>query len=110
MTKTRLLWLSRYDPIPDQHTELERIFGDYEIITYSKPVNTAGEVISLMNDYLADEVFAILPFDMVEALVNNGVNPIRSQMHRTIHQGGEVEYVHDFFYKVTEISIKKEIL
>ncbi|WP_407357193.1 hypothetical protein [Methanolobus sp. WCC5] len=96
--------------MPSQHEDLKRIFWKYDVLIHPRPVLCAKEVIDLMHEYRADDLFVVLPQHLVEELVEHGVRPIKSQMHRKIHSDGEVEFVHEYFYRVEEFVIKRTIL
>lgn len=106
----KLLWLSRHDPYPDQIEELEDIFDyDLEIVVHRNPVRTGAEVVQVMKRIGADEVCAVLPINLIEEIVELGVQPIKAQMYRVTTDDG-VTFVHDYFYRIKKIDIVREVL
>ena len=106
----RLLWLSRHDPYDDQVNELKHIFDDdLEIVVSPNPVKTGAEVVQLMKRANCDEVCAVLPINLIEEIVELGVQPIRAQMHRITTSEG-VNFIHDYFYRIKKIDIVREVL
>jgi hypothetical protein len=106
----KLLWLSRHDPFKEQVKELNEIFDEsLEIIMHRNAVKTGSEVVQIMKRNKADEVCAVLPINLIEEIMNLGVQPIRAQMRRIISKKGVV-FVHNHFYRVKKLDMVCEIL
>jgi hypothetical protein len=111
MTPTRVLWVSRHDPTPLQYRELNRIFGDYRIVLHKRPVESAKEVVNLMEEHMTTELVVVLPIQLIEDLNSLfKIQPIRAHMHRTTDNEGAVQFEHDYFYRVKKIVFETEIL
>lgn len=107
----RILWVSRHDPTSIQYRELNRIFGDYRIILHKRPVESAKEIVDLMSEHVASEVVVVLPIQLIEDLYTLfSIQPIRAHMHRVSDDDGQVQFEHDYFYRVKKIEFVTEVL
>jgi hypothetical protein len=106
----KLLWLSTHKPFKNQLEELNEIFDeDVEIVVHRNAVKTGAEVVQIMKRNGADEVCAVLPINLIEEIVDLGVQPIRAHMERIMSRDG-VTFAHLYFYKVIKLDIVREIL
>ena len=99
-----MLWLSRHEPQEEQVEELERVFGEIEIVQVSKTVSGAIDVLSLMQEHSADELVAVLPIGLMAELTERGVHPIRAVMSREVNDKGEAIFKHDHFERLMRVS------
>lgn len=109
----KILWLSRHEILPAQRKELERIFGDIEIIKHSEKVENDEHVINLIKKYNADEIVAVLPLSIIARIVERGIKPIFAKMdvvdddfdseRDVIHAGRHYRFSH--FERIEQIKI-----
>jgi len=108
--KKRVLWLSRHAPTEEQTQELERILGPCEIIQVSKTVNSGKEVKDLMRENQCDELVAVLPLNILQQVIAQGIQPIRAVMQRELKENGNVEFHFQHFERVLEVTVKTKRL
>ncbi len=117
----RILWLSRHVPQPAQTAELERVFGQVEIVQQSvtldnNPRKGAAQVLDMMKLAETPELVGVMPVAHLAALTREGVQPIRAVMSRTptgrTLDNGEIEYKfkHQRFERITKVEIVTEPL
>ncbi|MEM3554638.1 MAG: hypothetical protein QXU79_02330 [Candidatus Micrarchaeaceae archaeon] len=117
----RILWISRHVPQPAQISELERAFGEIEIIQRDitlddNPENGANQVAALIQETGATEVVGVMPVSHLAALCRRGIRPLRAVMERRptsrVLENGEKEYIfeHQRFERVLEVSVRVEPL
>ena len=79
----RILWVSRHELSNEQLTDLERIYGDVEIVKFQDTVESAKQLVEVGEDC---EVFAVvLPPALLADLISPRINQkpvIRSVMER----------------------------
>ena len=108
--KKRVLWLSRHAPTKGQTEELKRILGACEIIQVSKTVNNGKEVKDLMRENQCDELVAVLPLNILQQVISQGIQPIRAVMQREVRDDGSVEFYFQHFERVLEVMVKTKKL
>ena len=80
---TRIFWLSRHTMTEAQMADLNRIYGDVELIQHEGSVRDAAEVLELSKD--CDVLAVVLPPAILANLVNPRVNSkpvIRAKANR----------------------------
>ena len=80
---TRVFWLSRHTMTEAQMADLNRIYGDVELIQHEGSVRDAAEVLELAKD--CDVLAVVLPPAILANLVNPRVNSkpvIRAKANR----------------------------
>ena len=79
----KILWVSRHQLNNEQLSDLERIYGDVEIVNFQDTVKSAEQLVEVGEDC---EVFAVvLPPALLEDLISPRINQklvIRSVMER----------------------------
>lgn len=108
--KKRVLWLSRHAPTKEQVKELEKILGICEIIQVSKTVNNGKEVKQLMAENKCKELVAVLPLNILQQVISQGIQPIRAVMQRELKENGEAKFYFQHFERVLEITVKTKKL
>lgn len=89
----RILWVSRHPPLYKQIKELERIFGNVEIVQFAGFVKDAEHIIQLMKIYEADDVAVVLPLSMIYRLVEDyHVHPIFPEMELLPNGAEQYDY------------------
>ena len=101
MKPKRLLWISRHAPTKDQIKELQTVFGQrVEIMRVSTMIRRGNEVVKMMREKNCDEVVVVLPLQIQEQMMVEGVNPIRAVMRE---KNGILE--HQYFERVDKIEV-----
>lgn len=85
------------------------VITDVEVIVHPDPVKTGDEVARLMKINGCDELIAVLPLNLLEEVMELGIQPISAQMHRIMPPEGAT-FVHDYFYRIKELNIILEML
>lgn len=81
MSKTKIYWLSRHQPLQSQINELRRIYGDdVEIIPDPNPFEGADEIIRRFRESGADEILVVAPLSVIAQLVQRGIKPLWAEM------------------------------
>jgi hypothetical protein len=94
----------------DQYRELERIFGDIEVVVKMVEIKAAQEVKDLIEKVDATEIVVVLPNRLIEDLISLGVKPIRALMDRQMQGDGIAKFTHSKFVRVTDMKIEMEEL
>jgi hypothetical protein len=94
----------------EQYRELERIFGDIEVVVKMIEIKQSQEVKNLIEKVKADETVVVLPNNLVEGLINLGVKPIRAIMDRQMQTDGTAKFSHIKFVRVLDMKIEMEEL
>ena len=106
----RVLWLSRHAPTEEQTQELERILGPCEIVQVSRTVNSGKEVKDLLRENQCDEIVAVLPLNILQQVISQGIQPIRAVMSRELKENGEAVFHFQHFERVLEVTVRTERL
>lgn len=109
---TRILWLSRHAPMPEQVAELERCLGRVEIVPVGETVSSAERVGELLDAHRCTELVAVLPVDLLAEVcaIRPGLRPIRAVMERRVEPDGSTSYRHRSFERITRLVLERESL
>jgi len=78
----KIAWVSRHPPLPAQIKELERIFGEFELIQIAKVFRDAKEVIEDVKKAGCTHAVVVVPLSMVAHLVKDkSITWIRADMY-----------------------------
>jgi len=120
--KTKILWLSRHNMTQEQRSDLERIYGDVEIISCDKTVASYRDVLEAGKD--CDVLAVVLPPAILADLTNprNNKKPVIRAIAKRVPTGAtvfnpatrrnETEYCfeHEAWEKVIKIEVVTERL
>ena len=120
---TRILRLTRHEASKDQLSELERIYGEdveVEILNETLPQDSREAVArfdELVSENDADVVEAVLPVNLLQALLNYSSfchqedgRIIRAQMDREVQEDGEAIFTFNHYEVVKKVEIVTEVL
>ena len=114
----RILWVSRHAMTKEQSDDLERIYGEVEIIQYDKTVENVKDI--LRND--VDVYAVVLPINLISDLRKNTTAEIIQSVSGRVSTGKtiiskasgkyESEYVfqHLYWQKIKNFDIETERL
>lgn len=114
----RILWVSRHAMTKEQFDDLERIYGEVEIIQYDKTVENVKDI--LRND--VDVYAVVLPINLISDLRKNTTAEIIQSVSGRVSTGKTViskasgkyesEYVfqHLYWQKIKNFDIETERL
>jgi len=116
---TKILWISRHLPQPEQVAALENHYGPVEVVQRAvaldnDPAKGAAEVAALMAATGATALVGVMPVPHLAELTRRGIKPLRAVMNRVptglTTSTGEVEYRFDFvaFERVTRVTVETE--
>lgn len=102
-----VLRLTRHEPTFEQVNELTRIFGqETMVVTVSKTVSCADEVVELIKRYNADVLEVVLPVGLLADVIKKVRIPvIRAVMNRKIKENGDVEFTFSHYEKILSVDI-----
>jgi len=112
----KVLWFGRHSPSKEQVGALETIFKDnsIEVVHLSKTFNSGKEVVEAYKDYNCDDLVVILPYHMIQEVIEGGVKPLRCIMRRKftedsgINNGVKFEFLG--YERLEEVKIKSKTL
>jgi len=78
--KKKIYWMSRHAPLASQIQELERLFGEVEILQDPKPFDSADEVVRRFHESGADEIVIVAPLSVIAQLTQRGIKPLWAEM------------------------------
>jgi len=102
---TRILWLSRHRPKPEQLRELVDCFGEVEIVAVFEKISSGQQVVNMIRQHQCTEVIVVLPEKLLKEVVDAGVQPIRAKMAREFLSNGNVRFNHLYFERVIDVCI-----
>jgi len=76
----RIYWMSRHEPLPAQLRELERLFGQVEVVQDPKPFSSADDIVERFRLSGADDMLIVAPLSVIAAIVQRGVRPLWAEM------------------------------
>lgn len=83
---TRILWLSRHDPLPSQEAALRSLFGaDMQIVRDARLQRLVGDAPALAEQIRragCDEFVIVAPLSIIAVLVDQGLRPLWAEMER----------------------------
>lgn len=94
---TKIVWFSRHEPLPSQIKELERIFGQIEIIRDPNPFSSAEEVVERFKKQKADEMVIVAPLSVIARICEYGIKPLWAEMEITDKEHAEIETCGRYF-------------
>ena len=110
----KILRLTRHPMVPEQKTELARIFGDTEIVEVDERVPDVERVKQLVADHGADVLDAILPLKLIADLTHpkSGFSTpvIRAVTRREELAGAEPLFHFSHYEKYIRVEIVVERL
>jgi len=106
----KVLWLSRHAPTTEQVEKLARILGTCEITQVSQTVKNGKEVKDLLRENNCEELVAVLPLNILQQVISQGIQPIRAMMLREIREDGNAEFRFQHFERVLEVTVKTKIM
>jgi len=106
----RVLWLSRHAPTNEQVDALAQVLGPIKILQVSKTVSSGKEVKDLLREHQCDEVVAVLPLNILQQVIAQGIQPIRAVMSRELKENGEAVFHFQHFERVLEVTVKAKKL
>ena len=68
--KTKILWLSKHEPLPKQLDMLKQKIGDYLLIKQSGWYNDVSDLFVFVNRLGVEYIIPVLPLSMIARLVN----------------------------------------
>lgn len=111
----RIIWFSRHNPLPKQREELQRIFGEVEILIDAQPFSNADEVVDRFRAAGGDEMVSVAPLSVIDQLCQRGIQPLFAEME--VVQDGSYDvmaagrkYRFLKFTRIKDIKILKEDL
>lgn len=122
METTKILWLSRHGMTIEQSADLNRIYGDIEIIQHAESVKNAKEVVDIAANHGCDVLAVVLPPNILSDLVNSQKKPvIRAKANRvptgkkiinpaTGNEEDEFKFEHAGWERVVKVEIITEDL
>lgn len=111
---TRIIWLSRHDPLECQKEELKRLFGKIELLIDTLPFSGAKDILERYKLANADEIVVVAPLSVIERLCKLGIQPLYAEMKIT-RDDPDVEshgrkYKFVKFSRIKKVIIIKEVL
>jgi len=101
--------------LESQKKELERIFGEVELLIDTLPFSDAADVANRFKLANADEMVVVAPLSVIDRLCQLGIQPLFAEMD--VVQSGEYDviaagrkYKFKNFSRIREIKIVKEQL
>jgi len=86
----RILWLSRHKPLPSQIRELERLFGEVEVVQDPNPFSSADEIKQRFVSGGYDDIVVVAPLSVIQRLTELGVKPLWAEMEVCSPEEAEV--------------------
>ncbi|MDP2642098.1 MAG: hypothetical protein Q8P21_02310 [bacterium] len=110
----KVLRLTRHAIVPEQLTELHRIYGsNVEIVEVSETVPNAMRVVELVQEHSADVVEAVLPLPLMTELLKviGDVPVIRAITRREFDAAGnKPAFVFDHYERIMRVEVVTERL
>lgn len=82
----KILWLSQHTPFLKQIAELQRIFGQVEVVRDLQPFSNAEEIFGRYRAGGYDEIVTVAPLSVIAKLCEIGLCPLYSQMDQVAKQ------------------------
>lgn len=114
----QILWVSRHSMTEEQINDLNRIYGDNEIIQMDETVKNVEQILSYNSDVYA----VVLPIDFIADLCSNTSKDVIRPISKRVKTNGEIinpatgkmetEYIykHEGWQKIKQIKIETEML
>ena len=108
----KVLWLSRHAPTTEQVEKLAQVLEpcDVNVIQVSKTVKNGKEVKDLLRENKCNEVVAVLPLNILQQVISQGIQPIRAVMLREIREDGNAEFRFQHFERVLEVTVRTKMM
>ena len=90
MAKQKILWLSRHPALPRQMEELQRLFGEVEVLQDSKPFSSAEEISERFRNGMFNDIVVVAPLSVIAHLVDLGIKPLWAEMDQVSLDQAEV--------------------
>ena len=71
MGVTKVLWISRHSPLPEERDELTMLLGSHTIQEVAGVSRDKDAIPNLLDKHCPDQVVAVLPLSLVEVLLNH---------------------------------------
>lgn len=106
----KIVWFSKHTPLDSQLTELQRLFGDYELLQDPNPFDSAQTVVNRFRKAEGDEMVVVAPLSVLSALLKTGIQPLKAVMKEVRPEEAEVK-TNGRYYKFIEFQrvVKFEI-
>jgi len=78
----RILWLSQHAPLTPQIAELQRLFGEIEILRDVNPFFSAEEILRRFREGGYDEMVVVAPLSVIARLCELGLRPLWAEMEQ----------------------------
>lgn len=111
----KIMWFSRHEPIPKQIAELERLFGDVEVVQDPNPFSGADDVVRRFRESGADEMVIVAPLTVIDQITKQGIQPLYAEM-RLVEEGpydvdvNGRKFVFERFTRIKRVIVEKEEL
>ena len=86
----RILWMSRHKPLRSQIRELERLFGDIEVVQDANPFSDAKDIVQRFREGGFDDIVVVAPLSVIKHLCLLGVHPLWAEMELCSPEEAEV--------------------
>lgn len=111
----KIIWFSQYEPLQKQIVELERLFGQVEIVRDTGTFSDSDHVVRRYIKSRAVEIVAVAPLHSINQITKRGIYPLYAEMAPTIGENHDViargkKFTFDRFTRVKKIKIIKEEL
>ena len=87
----KILWASRYQPLPSQRKELQRLFGQDVQIDVKDDLISTVEIIRTFREGFYDELVLISPVSVCHKIVGYGFKPLYAEMKMVTPEESEVQ-------------------
>lgn len=109
----KIIWFSRHAPIQKQIDELERIYGEVNIIQDRNPFSSADDVVKRFNSKNADEMVIVAPLSVIDAITKRGIKPLYAEMELVHGSQYDVmangrKFIFKEFVRINKVTIEKE--
>ncbi len=106
----KILWVSRHTPTNVQLKELQYVFGnDLVVVQENQIIKNVGALINRYKQEEYDAMVVVLPVEMIQTLVENGIQPIKAVRYREKDDSGYT-FTHHHFERITNVIIASEPL
>lgn len=112
----KIMWFSRHEPIPKQIAELERLFGDVEVVQDPNPFSGADDVVRRFRESGADEMVIVAPLTVIDQITKRGIQPLYAEMrlvenepYYDVNVNGR-KFVFERFTRIKRVIVEKEEL
>lgn len=97
MQYKKIIWFSRHPAMESQKRELERLFGQVEVIQYSKTFASAQELVRVYKELQGEDLVVVAPLSVIDHLCRQGLKPLWAEMEIVKREDAEMEASGRFF-------------